>query len=154
MRNSSRRLTAQPLLWRQLWPAAKELGLQHHVERGFSRESYNVNPIEMQSLELSNRLRIIGGFNNGCLAGYMIWHLGPQFGEQGSLLGRLGPWYVVPELRRTRLGLKMIDQSELLLKACGCHRLLWNVPAGASAGWLRRRKAQPYEDTYLMELSQ
>ena len=154
MRNAVRRLTSQPVMWRQLWPAAKELGLAHHTERGFAAEAYSVNPVEMQSLELANRLALIGGYADGQLVGYMIWYLGQQFGEQESLLGRLGPWYIAKEFRRSRLGLRMADQATQLLASRGCRRLLWNVPAGSGAHWLQRRGAQPYEDLYLMELPQ
>lgn len=147
-------LSAQPIMWRQLWPAAREMGLRHHLERGFSRESYCVDHVEMQSLELANRLTLVGGYADGQLVGYWIWYLGPQFGAMHILLARSGPLYIESEWRRSRLMKMMWEQSEQILRFKGASRLLVNTLPMACGSWLRRRGARPYENSYLMELSQ
>ena len=146
---TSNNCEVRQLLWHQLWPAAQPLMLDHHVERGFNAEYFKVDPIEQQSIELIGRSLIIGGFIRGQLAGYILWYISNQLGEADTQFAKMGPWYVEPKARRTRLGLMLFDLSVDLLRG-RCKRLMYGT--SQFAGWPHRRGARLYEVCWMMEL--
>lgn len=84
--------------------------------------------------------------------GYMVWMLGPHPGLANSLMSRLGPWYIVPELRKTGVARQMFELAKLQSRALGAKWLLTTLPVRASEARPHRWLGIPLEKTWLLEI--
>lgn len=125
---SSSELIVRECSWNSVWPEGFKLFAQHEKEIGLQDAStpLDINVEMCQELYRLGVLRIIGAFDSrglplDCrprLVGYIFWYVSPNLLSRHNMVADQGPWYVVPELRRTPLGYRLFVSSlEMLRKA-------------------------------------
>lgn len=153
----SRRVEIALEPWDQIGREFLALGLRHFEEvDGGVEKKREGNPVPdlFALMDAIGTQKIFGARINGELVGYLAWSVEPDMECGGSLIAKMGPWFVSPECsdRRTALMLWNHSVGELRLMGVQCiyphHRLQGR---GANLGkFFNRQGAKEIQVTYSM----
>ncbi len=105
----------------ELWADAPDLLISHwHEIAAFKDIPLSVDVARYEALERNGALRIVTARVDGALVGYAVFIVATHGHYQGSTQAMQDVFYVHPDYRGIRLGLKLIKVSEALLRAAGC----------------------------------
>lgn len=111
-----------------LWVDAPELLRRHWEEiAAFHDIPLSVDVARYQALERANGLRILTARIDGALVGYAVFIVSTHGHYQTSKQALQDVFYVAPEHRGSRIGLKLIKASEALLRAEQCQVVYQHV---------------------------
>ena len=145
--------------WDDIWPEAEPMFAAHaaEVEPGRKSGTYVLNSALASAMSRTGGMPIWTARESGILVGYCIWYLGPSF-DSIVPTATQGPWYVKPEWRSSRAGLRVFKESLAGLKALGVKRVLphhWVGGGGVRLGnYFESLGAKPLEVSYSLWLDE
>lgn len=140
--------TIGPERLHEVRPALDGLILDHYREVAHYQDRVPLAPrwSEYERLDRNQDLLIMAVRCDGELVGYAFWVLREHLHYAGHLVAYNDVIYLRPEHRRGRTGLRLIDESEYLLKCLGVDRILWHLkPSHDWSPILKRRGYQTEE---------
>lgn len=142
--NEVAKLVVRECTWQSVWPEGASLFAAHEKEIGLQDAStpLDINVELCEQLERMGCLRIVGAFDGrglplDCrprLVGYVFWYVSPNLLSRHNIVADQGPWYVVPELRRTPLGYRLMQTSIEMLHKDGVHQMMVHRAEGSPKG--------------------
>lgn len=139
------------VLWKDVEKEMTPLFAAHAKELG-DHAGINLSPVQMKAL--SDYLLIIVARNGrGVIIGYCIWVVTQNLQNASELIAELKPWYVIPEARNSRIGLRLFRESLARLRSIGVSRCFphhWGNPTLGK--FFEHLGARPREWVYEMEL--
>lgn len=124
-------LEVRECAWSEVWPEGLALFRAHEKEIGVEddRIPLDIDEGRCRTMYQMGVLRIVGAFQTPLygrprLAGYLFWYVSPSILSMQTMVADQGPWYVVPELRRTPLGFRLFAASVEMLKRAGVRQVL------------------------------
>lgn len=123
---SASQLIVRECSWSEVWPQGFQLFRDHEKELGLSDASdpISINHALCAEIYRVGVLKIVGAFRGPLLVGYVFWYVSPSLISQHNIIGDQGPWYVIPELRSSRLGYRLFDSSKKMLKQYGVTHMM------------------------------
>lgn len=91
---------------------------------------YALNSAMFSAIDRVGALVIIAAREDGALIGYCIWTLGEAL-DCVATVATQGPWYVRPDRRQDRIGLRLLEESIATLRALHVDRVIphyWPQP--------------------------
>lgn len=131
---SAFKLEVREVAWSEVWPQGLPLFAAHEKEIGVedSGAPLDIDEGRCRTMYQMGILRIIGAFHTPAIAvnarprlvGYLFWYVSPSILSRQTMVADQGPWYVVPELRKTPLGFKLFAKSIDMLRSAKVHQVL------------------------------
>jgi len=127
---------------------AEPLLADHYRELAHYQDRIPLAPMWEQyaQLEQRNDFFLMCARHDGTLVGYAGWFLRPHPHYAGCLMAANDIIYLAPAHRRGRVGLKLIDESEYLLKVLGVDRITWHVKPSHDWSPILKRKGYQLEE--------
>lgn len=152
-RSGSVEISLEP--WDQIGSEFLALGLKHFEEvDGGVEPKRKANPVRdlFALMDAIGTQKIWGARIDGELIGYLAWSVEPDIECGGSLIAKMGPWFVSPEAKCRSAALRLWNHSigELRLMGVQCifphHRMQGR---GANLGkFFKRQGAKETQVTY------
>lgn len=139
--------------WTSFWPESQLLLAAHHEElEPDARAPFVVDSAAASAMDAAGVLSITTARSAaGALVGYCIWYLGAAL-DSPTICATQGPWFVLPDWRRSGAGLKVFEESLQVLRARGIARAFphhWMAGGGPALGrYFARLGAKPVEVSY------
>ena len=128
--------------------------LAHYDEIALHKESIklDVDWGKYEGLERNNALRVFTARDEGRLIGYsvffLVWH--PHY--KSSLFAQNDVLYLSPEHRKGTAGIRLIDFSELRLRADGVLKVIWHVKCENDWSPILERKGYRKEEVIMAKV--
>jgi GNAT superfamily N-acetyltransferase len=132
-------------------PELDALIVDHYREVAHYQDKIALAPMwkTYEALERSGELILMCCRKEGVLIGYACWFLKNHLHYADCLCAYNDVIYLAPEQRRGRVGLRLIDESEYLLKCLGVDRILWHVKPSHDWSPVLKRKGYQLEELIL-----
>jgi GNAT superfamily N-acetyltransferase len=101
----------------------------HYEELTLHKEHVKLNPDfnRYKALADSGILQIVTARDQGRLVGYSIWVVNTNLHYQDCVMANNDVLYLHPDYRKGTLGIKLIKESEKILKDQGVIKILWHI---------------------------
>ena len=131
-----------------LRPELDALAQEHYREIALYQDRIALAPNwhTYAGLERRGELVSLGVRVEGVLVGYALWVLRTHLHYEGCLTALNDVIYLHPNHRRGRTGLRLIDESEYILKVLGVDHILWHLKPSHDWSNILKRKGYALEE--------
>lgn len=101
----------------------------HYEELTLHKEHIKLNPdfARYKTLADAGIVKIITARDQGHLVGYSIWIVNTNLHYQDAKMANNDVLFLHPDYRKGRTGIKLIKESERILKDQGVIKILWHI---------------------------
>ena len=99
-----------------------------------------------QLMEQAGTLFALGAFVGPALVGYSLNLIGPHLHYSGLIYAQNDVLYVVPECRKSRIGLDLISETERIARERGAGLMAWHAKEGTALAGLMPRLGYGVQD--------
>ena len=132
-------------------PEFDALIVDHYKEIGLQQDKIPLAPMwtDYEQLERKQSFLLMCVRKEGALVGYAAWFLKMHMHYGRTLVAMNDVIYLKPECRRGRVGIKLIEESEYLLKVLGVDKIFWHIKVSHDWSAILKRKGYAVEDIVL-----
>ena len=132
-------------------PELDALLIEHYREIALYQDKVPLAPnwASYYAMERAAQLVLVSARKEGVLVGYAAWLLKDHLHYQGHLVAMNDVIFLAKEHRRGRTGLRLIDESEYLLKVLGVDRIMWHIKPSNDWSPILKRKGYQVEEFVL-----